>query len=131
MSTAKINDWNLYGSSLGVVNFFQASLQEAPARGAVTIALGIAGTVLSAVGIMTHFTDFLTVLGVAISRPPAASSSPPSTAVRAGCASRSIDDPEAGTPPTIRLHSGCRCPRRHLGRGLLRRQVLRRQASRP
>ena len=66
MSTAKINDWNLYGSSLGVVNFFQVVFNKRVHRGAVTIALGIAGTVLSAVGIMSHFTEFLTILGVAI-----------------------------------------------------------------
>ncbi|MCX5139927.1 MULTISPECIES: cytosine permease [unclassified Streptomyces] len=66
MSTAKINDWNLYGSSLGVVNFFQVVFGKRVHRGAVTIVLGIAGTVLSAVGIMTHFTEFLTILGVAI-----------------------------------------------------------------
>ncbi|MGW4271690.1 cytosine permease [Streptomyces seoulensis] len=66
MSTAKINDWNLYGSSLGVVNFFQVVFAKRLHRGAVTIVLGIAGTLLSAVGIMTHFTDFLSVLGVAI-----------------------------------------------------------------
>ncbi|RDD84047.1 cytosine permease [Streptomyces parvulus] len=66
MSTAKINDWNLYGSSLGVVNFFQVVFGKRLHRGAVTIALGIAGTLLSAVGMMTHFTDFLSVLGVAI-----------------------------------------------------------------
>ncbi|MFF1644160.1 cytosine permease [Streptomyces sp. NPDC058240] len=66
MSTAKINDWNLYGSSLGVVNFFQVVFGKRLHRGAVTIVLGIAGTALSAVGIMTHFTEFLSVLGVAI-----------------------------------------------------------------
>ncbi|MEU6740664.1 cytosine permease [Streptosporangium sandarakinum] len=66
MSTAKINDWNLYGSSLGVVNFFQVVFGRRLHRGAVTIVLGLAGTLLSAVGIMTHFTDFLSVLGVAI-----------------------------------------------------------------
>ncbi|MFZ3557278.1 MULTISPECIES: cytosine permease [unclassified Streptomyces] len=66
MSTAKINDWNLYGSSLGVVNFFQVVFRKRLHRGAVTIALGVAGTALSAVGIMTHFTEFLSVLGVAI-----------------------------------------------------------------
>ncbi|WPW28580.1 cytosine permease [Streptomyces atratus] len=66
MSTAKINDWNLYGSSLGVVNFFQVVFGKRLHRGAVTIVLGIAGTILSAVGIMTHFTEFLSVLGVAI-----------------------------------------------------------------
>ncbi|MFD8352150.1 cytosine permease [Streptomyces coelicoflavus] len=66
MSTAKINDWNLYGSSLGVVNFFQVVFGKRVHRGAVTIVLGIAGTLLSAIGMMTHFTDFLSVLGVAI-----------------------------------------------------------------
>lgn len=66
MSTAKINDWNLYGSSLGVVNFFQVVFRKRLHRGVVTIALGIAGTLLSAVGMMDHFTDFLTVLGVTI-----------------------------------------------------------------
>ncbi|GAB1332176.1 cytosine permease [Streptomyces sennicomposti] len=66
MSTAKINDWNLYGSSLGVVNFFQVVFAKRLHRGAVTIVLGVVGTLLSAVGIMTHFTDFLSVLGVAI-----------------------------------------------------------------
>ncbi|MGE9697740.1 cytosine permease [Streptomyces sp. NRRL F-5630] len=66
MSTAKINDWNLYGSSLGVVNFFQVVFHKRVHRGAVTIVLGIAGTVLSAAGIMSHFTEFLTILGVAI-----------------------------------------------------------------
>ena len=66
MGTAKINDWNLYGSSLGVVNFFQVVFGKRLHRGAVTIVLGLAGTLLSAVGIMTHFTEFLSVLGVAI-----------------------------------------------------------------
>lgn len=66
MSTAKINDWNLYGSSLGVVNFFQVVFGKRMHRGVVTIALGAAGTLLSAVGIMTHFTEFLSLLGVMI-----------------------------------------------------------------
>lgn len=66
MSTAKINDWNLYGSSLGVVNFFQVVFGKRLHRGVVTIMLGLAGTLLSAVGIMAHFTEFLSVLGVAI-----------------------------------------------------------------
>ncbi|MFE3516053.1 cytosine permease [Streptomyces sp. NPDC059166] len=66
MSTAKINDWNLYGSSLGVVNFFQVVFGKRLHRGVVTVALGVAGTLLSAVGIMTHFTEFLSFLGVMI-----------------------------------------------------------------
>lgn len=66
MSTAKINDWNLYGSSLGVVNFFQVVFRKRLHRGVVTIALGLAGTLLSAIGMMDHFTDFLSLLGVTI-----------------------------------------------------------------
>ncbi|MFJ6215491.1 cytosine permease [Streptomyces sp. NPDC092296] len=66
LSTAKINDWNLYGSSLGVVNFFQVVFGKRLHRGVVTIGLGIAGTILSAIGVMNHFTAFLSLLGVAI-----------------------------------------------------------------
>ncbi|MEV0265683.1 cytosine permease [Streptomyces sp. NPDC050617] len=66
LSTAKINDWNLYGSSLGIVNFFQVVFGKRLHRGVVTVGLGIVGTVLSAIGVMEHFTEFLSTLGVAI-----------------------------------------------------------------
>ncbi|GAA2315462.1 cytosine permease [Streptomyces violaceusniger] len=66
LATAKINDWNLYGSSLGVVNFFQVVFSKRLHRGVVTVALGLAGTALSAAGVMEHFTEFLSVLGIAI-----------------------------------------------------------------
>src|SRR3954470_2024550 len=68
--TIKINDWNLYSSGLGVVNFIgTVSGRKAP-RGLVTAVLGLAGSVLAAAGILAKFTDFLTVLGVAF--PPIA-----------------------------------------------------------
>jgi purine-cytosine permease-like protein len=65
-ATAKINDWNLYGSSLGVVNFTQAVFGKRLHRGLVTVVIGVLGTVLSAIGFLDHFKDFLSLLGVAI-----------------------------------------------------------------
>lgn len=69
LATAKINDWNLYSSSLGVVNFAQTVFGRRLHRGAMTLVIGTLGTVLSAVGFLQHFEGFLSVLGVAI--PPA------------------------------------------------------------
>ncbi|MFI6520552.1 purine-cytosine permease family protein [Spirillospora sp. NPDC050679] len=66
LATMKINDWNLYGSSLGVVNFAATVFGRRLHRGAVTVVIGVAGTVLSAIGFLDHFKDFLSLLGVAI-----------------------------------------------------------------
>lgn len=66
LSTAKINDWNLYGASLGVVNFVHTVFGKRWHRASVTLVIGIAGTVLSALGFLDHFKSFLSVLGVAI-----------------------------------------------------------------
>jgi Purine-cytosine permease and related proteins len=66
LATAKINDWNLYSSSLGVVNFVQTVFGKRFHRGLVTLAIGLLGTILSAVGILDHFKEFLSILGVAI-----------------------------------------------------------------
>lgn len=66
LATAKINDWNLYSSSLGVVNFVQTVFGRRLHRAAVTVVIGLAGTILSAVGFLDHFKDFLSLLGVAI-----------------------------------------------------------------
>jgi cytosine permease len=68
--TMKINDWNLYSSGLGVVNFIGTVSGRKAHRGLVTAVLGLAGSVLAAAGILAKFTDFLTVLGVAF--PPIA-----------------------------------------------------------
>jgi cytosine permease len=68
--TLKINDWNLYSSTLGIVNALQTSFGVVVNRRVVTIVVGVAGSVLAALGILDHFIDFLTVLGVVI--PPIA-----------------------------------------------------------
>jgi cytosine permease len=62
--TLKINDWNLYSSSLGLVNFVSTTFRRQLHRVSTTIVLGVVGTVLAAVGILGQFTAFLTVLSV-------------------------------------------------------------------
>lgn len=69
-ATLKINDWNLYSSSLGLVNLIATVFERDVDRGLVTLIVGILGTILSAAGILQHFVSFLTILGVAI--PPIA-----------------------------------------------------------
>lgn len=69
-ATIKINDWNLYSSSLGIVNFADQMFNARLNRAAVTIGVGVLGTGLAAAGILNHFTDFLVTLGVAV--PPIA-----------------------------------------------------------
>lgn len=69
-ATVKINDWNLYSSSLGFVNTLSTVFGVRVNRVVATIAIGVLGTVLSALGILDRFADFLTLLGVAM--PPIA-----------------------------------------------------------
>lgn len=69
-STIKLNDINLYSSSLGLSTFVNAVSDLHVSRTVLTWILGIIGTLLSVIGIINHFVDFLTVLGVAI--PPVA-----------------------------------------------------------
>lgn len=69
-ATLKINDWNLYSGSLGVVNLLNSTMNVRAGRVQVTIAVGILGTALSAAGILDAFIPFLTVLGVVV--PPVA-----------------------------------------------------------
>ncbi|MGD0246500.1 MAG: cytosine permease [Streptosporangiaceae bacterium] len=65
------NSWNLYPASLATVNAVNALLPGGRlSRTAVTIVLGTAGSVLSAVGIIGKFVSFLTVIGVVV--PPVA-----------------------------------------------------------
>jgi cytosine permease len=68
--TLKINDWNLYSSSLGLVNFVSTAFGRDLHRVSTTIVLGVVGSALAAAGILGHFTDFLILLGVAF--PPIA-----------------------------------------------------------
>jgi len=68
--TLKINDWNLYSSTLGLVNFISTAFGRNLGRVGTTIVLGVVGSVLAAAGILGQFTQFLTVLSVAF--PPIA-----------------------------------------------------------
>ncbi|QIZ38601.1 cytosine permease [Saccharopolyspora sp. ASAGF58] len=68
--TIKMNDWNLYSASLGVVNFIETVFNRSTNRATVSIAVGALGSLLAAAGILDHFADFLVLLGVAI--PPVA-----------------------------------------------------------
>jgi cytosine permease len=70
LGTIKINDWNLYSSGLGVVNFIGTVFGRHVNRAVVTLVVGILGSVLAAGGILDKFTEFLIVLGVAF--PPIA-----------------------------------------------------------
>lgn len=68
--TIKINDWNLYSSGLGLVNFVGTVFGRRLNRGVATAVIGVIGSLLAAAGILDKFTEFLTVLGVAF--PPIA-----------------------------------------------------------
>src|SRR5699024_6552749 len=69
-STIKINNLNLYSSSLGFTNIFDSVFKIKLNRGMVTLIIGIIGTVLSVLVILDRFVDFLVLLGVLI--PPVA-----------------------------------------------------------
>ncbi len=69
-STVKLNDINLYSSGLGLMTLINALFNKTVKRNTIIWALGIVGTILSVIGIINYFTNFLTLLGVAI--PPVA-----------------------------------------------------------
>jgi len=69
-STIKMNDLNLYSSSLGITNMLNAIFNIKLSRVTATWAIGIIGTVLSLMGILNYFVNFLVILGVAV--PPVA-----------------------------------------------------------
>ena len=69
-ATLKINDWNLYSASLGIVNMVQTITGRHISRAWVTLLVGLLGSVLSMLGILSGFVGFLILLGVAI--PPVA-----------------------------------------------------------
>ncbi|MHC1719569.1 MAG: cytosine permease [Clostridiaceae bacterium] len=65
-STIKINDINLYSSSLGFTNAMNVFFKKNFNRGKMTIVVGVFGTFLSAIGIINSFIGFLSLLGVII-----------------------------------------------------------------
>ena len=66
LATIKINDVNLYGSSLHLTNVIQVLFRWRVNRGAVTAVLGGIGTLFSILGVLEHFVGFLLVIGVTI-----------------------------------------------------------------
>ncbi len=63
-STLRVNDLNLYSSSLGVINAVEGITGKKLRYPPTTIVIGILGTLFSILGILDRFVDFLTVLGV-------------------------------------------------------------------
>ena len=70
LGTLKINDWNLYSSGLGIVNFVGTVFGKRVNRAMVTLIIGVVGSLLAAGGILDSFTGFLILRGVAF--PPIA-----------------------------------------------------------
>ncbi|MEW1956008.1 cytosine permease [Kineococcus sp. NPDC059986] len=64
LGTVKINDWNLYSSGLGVVNFIGTVTGRRVNRAVTTAVIGVVGSLLAAFGILGQLTGFLIVLGV-------------------------------------------------------------------
>ncbi|MBC8948648.1 allantoin permease [Xenorhabdus sp. TS4] len=63
-STLRVNDLNLYSSSLGIISAVEGITGKKLRYPPTTIVIGIFGTLLSILGILERFVDFLTVLGV-------------------------------------------------------------------
>ncbi len=63
-ATVKINDINLYSSSLGITNLIDSVFNVKMNRGLLTLIIGIIGTILSVLGILDKFVNFLVFLGV-------------------------------------------------------------------
>ncbi|AWK15741.1 cytosine permease [Candidatus Fukatsuia symbiotica] len=64
LSAVKINDVNLYSVSLALTNVMEGMTGKKWSYIGFTLAAGIIGTVLSIIGILDKFTDFLILLGV-------------------------------------------------------------------
>ncbi|WP_304164993.1 cytosine permease [Lonsdalea britannica] len=63
-STLRINDINLYSSSLGLANAIEGVTGKKLSYMSITLVIGLIGTLLSVLGILDRFVDFLTLLGV-------------------------------------------------------------------
>ncbi|CNH15381.1 putative permease [Yersinia kristensenii] len=65
-STLKVNDLNLYCSSLGIVNAVEGLTGKKLKYLSTTLVIGALGTTLSVLGILDRFIDFLSLLGVVL-----------------------------------------------------------------
>ncbi|WP_334472862.1 cytosine permease [Arsenophonus sp. PmNCSU2021_1] len=64
LSVVKVNDINLYTSSLGLANSLEILTGKKWDYFKLTIYIGLTGTLLSMMGILNHFVDFLSMMGV-------------------------------------------------------------------
>jgi cytosine permease len=64
LSAVKINDINLYSSSLAIGTAIEGSTGIRSNRAALTVLMGVIGTGLSIAGILDQFVGFLIILGV-------------------------------------------------------------------
>lgn len=64
LSALKINDLNLYSSSLGIATAIEGLTGKKLSYSYLTISLGLVGTILSVLGMLDKFVDFLVFLGV-------------------------------------------------------------------
>lgn len=69
-ATIKANDINLYSGSLGITNFFNLAFGVRWNRATVTLITGVIGTILSVLGVLNFFINFMTILGTYL--PPVA-----------------------------------------------------------
>ncbi|WP_405079093.1 purine-cytosine permease family protein [Pectobacterium carotovorum] len=63
-STLRVNDINLYSSSLGIANAIEGVTGKKLRYVSITLVIGLIGTLLSVAGILDRFIDFLALLGV-------------------------------------------------------------------
>ncbi len=63
-STLRVNDLNLYSSSLGIANTLSVMTGKKTNYTVITIIIGLMGTMLSLLGILDRFADFLMLLGI-------------------------------------------------------------------
>jgi len=66
LATVKLNDMNLYSSSLHMTNLIDAVFRRRAKRATVTLVLGGLGTLFSVFGVLEHIVPFLLVLGVIV-----------------------------------------------------------------
>lgn len=66
LATVKINDINLYASSLGMTNLLDSVFRVKVNRGLVTLILGVVGTVLSLMGILGKIMVLFTIFGIVV-----------------------------------------------------------------
>ncbi|WP_334472311.1 purine-cytosine permease family protein [Arsenophonus sp. PmNCSU2021_1] len=64
LSAIKVNDINLYSSSLHILGFLETLSNRKFNYAAITVSLGLFGTLLASLGILEHLVSFLLLLGV-------------------------------------------------------------------